>query len=132
MLREYGTLPQNLNIAEINMINRIYAFEMRMMALASMRLHRSQVSTRRGLQDRRRRFYRALAATVYISTLAACSSVHAAPPPQAPVSPSPTCTVQIKTMVIQDAAPTVEPVASFNTKVCGCTDGIVRWGAFCK
>ena len=112
--------PLNLNLEEIRMVNRIYAKQVRRMALAEM--PHKFCGTVRTRYRRRRQFYRLLILTVWLT---ACT-VHAAPPPPAPA----VCQTPVKVMVIQgqnlDGTPVLGPETLLSPQLCACTDGTVR------
>ena len=100
--------PRNLNLVEICMVNRIYL---------------------RQIADKNRKFL-----LLVLLGSAGCTA-HAAPPP-VPPPVAPMCPYTVKGMVVLSADsqdnPVMGPVESSNLHMCGCTDGIVRWGSYCQ
>ena len=122
--------PQNLNLVEIGMVNRIYAREMRYQALSQLSMLKGRCSTWHGAALRRKRFQQSLIALTYIFTLT-CSKGIAAPP-SPPVPPAPyVCSkrpIQVTTVQGIDANgnPIEGPAMALDTAICACSDGVVR------
>lgn len=84
------------------------------------------------------RKYRDFLLIVLLGTsLVGCIAHADVPTPQPPQPPQPVCQYVIGAVVINSIKADGSYIvsynkSSFNTQVCACTDGIVRWGAYCN
>jgi len=112
------------------MVNYIFAKQIRAMALAG--LPKRPYKSRKTRAVRHKQFL----ALLTIFTWMGCTSGRAAPPPVPPAPPQASCTQQIMVGTVNNLDanqyPFVVYTDSLNTKVCACSDGLVRWGAFCQ